>query len=144
MALGDVIDSAGGESKVVELLASTTSTNGAPSGSSAGIETNLLRRGGAPRPDSIRVGIQSTAGSGTMTVQLRLWQYSGGMWFVSQAIAANPATPYTAGTIPETSADSISYSEWVFGLSGAARIYLEIVSIAGTSTALTGYAIVGE
>lgn len=143
MALGTVTDTIAGESKVVELLASATATNGAPSGASAGIETNLLRRGGAPIPDAIRVGVHSTAGSGTMTVALRLWQYSGGIWFVAQSIAADPATPYTAGTIPETSADSISYSEWVFGLSGASRIYLEIVAIAGTSTAVTGYAIVG-
>lgn len=142
MALGAVTTTIANESIIVELLASATATNGAPSGASAGIETNLLLVANK-RPDSLRIGIHSTAGSGTMTVAARLWQYSGGIWFVSQALAADPSTPYTAGTIPETSADAISYSEWIFGLSGASRLYLEIVAIAGTSTAVTGYAIVG-
>lgn len=143
MALGAKVDTVPNESWTIELLASAIATNGAPSGASAGIETNLLRRGGGPIPDAIRVGVNSTAGSGTMTVALRLWQYSGSVWFVVQALAADPATPYTAGTIPETSADKIAYSEWVYGVSGAGRLYLEIVAIAGTNTAVTGYAIVG-
>jgi hypothetical protein len=144
MALGDKTSTITNGSFRVELLASVTATNGAPSGASAGIDCNSLRiAGGAPIPDAIRVGIKSTAGSGTMTVAARVWLYAGGDWFVAQALAADPATPYTPGTIPETSNDSISYSEWVFGLSGAARIYLEITAIAGTSTAVTGYAIVG-
>src|SRR5690242_469446 len=123
MAIGAKTDTIAGESWIVELLASATATNGAPSGATAGIETNLLRLGKVP--DALRIGIHSTAGSGTMTVSARLWQYSGGIWFVAQALAADPSTPYTPGTIPETSADSISYSEWVFGLGGASRIYLE-------------------
>jgi hypothetical protein len=142
MAIEAKVDTLAGESWTIELLASATAANGAPSGASAGIDCNLLRKG--VTPDTIRVGIKSTAGSGTMTVALRLWQYSGGIWFVSQALAADPSTPYTAGTIPETSADSIAYSEWAFGLKGAARLYLEIVAIAGTNTAVTGYAIVGH
>lgn len=141
MALGAKVETIKDETFTIELLASATAANGAPSGASAGIDCNALRRGSIP--DAIRVGINSTAGSGTMTVSLRLWQYSGEVWFVAQALAADPATPYTAGTIPETSTDSIAYSEWVYGLSGAARLYLEIVAIAGTDTAVTGYAIVG-
>ena len=138
MALGAKTDTIAGSTYTIELLASATAANGAPSGASAGISCNDIQY-----KDTIRVGVRSTAGSGTMTVQLRLWQYSGAQWFVAQALAADPSTPFTPGTIPETSADSIAYSEWVFGLSGAARIYLEIVAIAGTSTAVTGYAIVG-
>lgn len=144
MALGAPTDTITGESFVVELLASATAANGAPSGATAGIDASLLRNPRGDRiPDAIRVGVNSTAGSGTMTVALRLWQYSGGVWFVAQALAADPSTPYTAGTIPETSADKIAYSELVFGLSGASRLYLEIVAIAGSSTAVTGYAMVG-
>jgi hypothetical protein len=143
MALEAKVDTIAPESFTIVLLASATATNGAPSGASAGIDCDTLREGGII-PDSFRVGIRSTAGSGTMTVAARLWAYSGGIWFAAHALAANPATPYTAGTIPEASADLISYSEWVFGMSGAARLYLEIVAIAGTSTAVTGYAIVGQ
>lgn len=141
MALGAKVETIKNETFTIELLASAIVANGAPSAASDGIDCNALRVGKIP--DAIRVGVKSTAGSGTMTVSLRLWQYSGGVWFVAQALAADPATPYTAGTIPETSAGSIAYSEWVFGISGAARLYLEIVAIAGTNTAVTGYAIVG-
>lgn len=138
MALEAKVDTIAGSSYTIELLASAIAANGAPSGASAGISANAIQY-----RDAIRVGVHSTAGSGVMTVALRLWQYSGDIWFVAQALAADPATPFTAGTIPETSADSISYSEWVYGLAGAARLYLEIVAIAGTATAVTGYAIVG-
>lgn len=138
MALEDKVTTIDRQSYTIELLASATAANGAPSGASAGINANEIQF-----KDSIRVAIRSTAGSGTMTVQARLWQRSGGLWFVAHSLAADPSTPYTAGTIPETSADSIAYSEWAFGLSGASRLYLEIVAIAGTSTAVTGYAIVG-
>lgn len=144
MALADKTDTVLNDSFVVELLASATATNGVPSGASAGIDANLLRIAGHSVPDTFRVGLKSTAGSGTMTVSAVLWQYSGGIWFPAQALAADPSTPYTPGTIPENSADSIAYSEWVFGLSGASRLYLQIVAIAGTSTAVTGYAIVGR
>ncbi len=142
MALAAKVDTIPGDSYTIELLASATATNGVPSGT-AGIETNLLRVAGV-LPDSIRIALKSTAGSGTMTVAATLWAYCGGIWHVAQPLAANPSSPYTAGTIPENSADGISYSEWVFGLSGAARLYLEIVAIAGSSTAVTGYAIVGR
>lgn len=141
MALGDKTNTISGESFVIELLASVTATNGAPSANS-GIETNLLRTAGK-LPDKIRVGIESTAGSGTMSVAARVWLKAGGKWFIAKSLAADPATPQTAGTIAETSSDSISYSEEVSGISGADRIYLEISTIAGTSTAVTGYAIVG-
>lgn len=143
MALGDVTDTIVGESFVVELLASAIVANGIPATSTAGIDASLLRKLGK-MPDRIRVGVKSTAGSGTMTVTLRLWGRAGAVWFRLKDFAASSATPATAVAIAETSADAIQYSEEVGGVAGCERLYLEIVAIAGTSTAVTGYAIVGR
>jgi hypothetical protein len=143
MALGAITDTITGTNYVVELLASATAVNGIPSGASAGVETNKLAGLGCV-PDKIRVGVASTAGSGTMTVTLRVWLRAGAIWFRAKDLNASSAAPHTAVAIPETSADAIQYSEEVTGLSGAERIYLEIVAIAGTLTAVTGYAIIGR
>lgn len=146
MALGDVTQIVAGQSWAVEILASAIAANGAPSGASAGVSTEKLS-GIAPDrgqiPDDIRVAVKSTAGSGTMTVTLRVWFYSAGFWHAGKALNASSAAPHTAVAIPETGTDTIGYSEPVSVVGGAERIYLEIVAIAGTSTAVTGYAIVG-
>lgn len=144
MGLGTVTTTIAGESFIVELLASATAANGVPSGGTAGIDANLLRVPGNPIPDKIRVGVASTAGSGTMTVALRVWGHAGGLWFRLKDLAASSAAPTTAGTIGETGTDSIQYSEEVSGVRGCDRLYLEITAIAGTATAVTGYAIVGR
>lgn len=143
MALGTVTDTIAGESFVVELLASATAANGIPSGASAGIDCSLLRKLGK-QPDTIRVGVNSTVGSGTMTVTLRLWGRAGTVWFRLKDLNASSAAPHTAVAIAETSADSIKYSEVVESVGGCERLYLEIIAIAGTLTAVTGYAIVGR
>lgn len=142
MALADVTNTVAGSSFVVELLASATAANGIPSTGAHGIDANLLRVG-SKIPDKIRVGVKSTAGSGTMTVTLRVWLRAGGVWYRAKDLNASSAAPGTAVAIAETSADAIQYSEEVSGVSGADRIALEIVAIAGTSTAVTGFAIVG-
>lgn len=142
MALGDITTTIAGQSFAVELLASATAANGIPSGAAAGIATNALKNNNR-LPDRIRVGVKSTAGSVTMTVTLRVWGYAAGVWFGIKDLNASSAAPSTAVAIAETSADAIQYSEEVSGISGCSRIYLEIVAIGGTNTAVTGYAIVG-
>lgn len=143
MALGDVTEIIANRALAVELLASATATNGLPSGSS-GIDANLLRIRNQT-PERIRIGIKSTAGSATMTVTLRVWYRFGSTigWMVGKAIEASSATPQTAVAIGETTADAIAYTESVEYPSAADRVYLEIVAIGGTSTAVTGYALVG-
>lgn len=135
MALGDATQTIEHRSYVVELLASATATNGAPTGT-AGIGIGDLGSFGTI-PSIIRIGVRSTAGSGTMTVTLRLWLRAGGLWFVAKDLNSGLA-------IAETSANSIAYSEEVSTLFCADRVYLEITEIGGTSTAVTGYAIVGR
>jgi hypothetical protein len=130
MALGDKIDSVAGESFAVEVLASATAVNGAPSGATAGIEISGLVRDIGRMPDSVRFGVRTTAGSGTMTITLRAWLYAGGIWFAAKALNAASTAPQTAVAIPETSANAIAYTEEV-DIRGAARLYLEIVSAPG-------------
>jgi hypothetical protein len=143
MALEAKVDTVLNESFTIELLASATAANGIPSGT-AGIPTSLLKNRRAGKvPDSIRVGVKSTAGSGVMTVTLRVWGRAGALWFRLKDLNAADSAPHTAVAIPETSADAIQYSEVVTGVAGCDRLYLEIVAIAGTATAVTGYAIVG-
>ncbi len=129
MALGDKTDSVSGESFVVELLASASAVNGIPTGT-AGININDLRIAGEI-PATVRVGIKSTLGSGTMTVTARLWQQAGGVWFASKALNASAAAPHTAVAIPETSANAIAYSELADIVTGASRLYLELSAAPG-------------
>lgn len=136
-----------GDAHVVELLASAIAVNGLPTGDAgialdAGFSSDQAR-GRRPLPKQIRVAVNSTAGSGTMTVTLRVWGRAGGIWFRLKDLNASSAAPHTAVAIPETTADSIKYSEVVECVDGCDRLYLEIVAIAGTSTAVTGYAIFG-
>lgn len=130
MALGTETDIIAGESKQVEILASAIATNGAPT-SNAGVEINALRIKGAI-PSTVRCGCVSTAGSATMTATLKVWFKTPAGWIVAKSLNAGSA-------IAETSADSIAYSEDV-AVIAASRIYMEIVAIGGTSTAITGYA----
>ena len=143
MALGAITDTIAGESCVVELLASATAANGIPATATAGIDLSTVKRNVGSLPDQIRVGVVTTAGSAVMTVTLRVWGRAGALWFRLKDLNASSAAPHTAVAIPETSADAIQYSEVVEGVSGCDRLYLEIVAIAGTNTAVTGYAIIG-
>ncbi len=134
MALADVTTTAENRAFIVELLASAIAANGIPSGASAGISTALISTPLGYMPDSIAVGVKSTAGSATMSATVRPWIYAGAIWFALPALTA----------LAETSADSIQQAERVSGIAGASRLYLEITAIGGTSTAITGFAIVGR
>ncbi len=143
MAIGaTTMSGSGGRSAKVELLASVTAANGAPSGGSAGLATSTLSALNAKWHERAKIAVASTAGSGTMTVTLRLWLYTGGTWFAHQPLNASATAPHTAVAVPETGTDAIAYSEDVPGLAMAERLFLEVVAIAGTSTAVTGYVLV--
>ncbi len=139
MALGTLTDTITGESLVVELLASAIAVNGIPSGASAGIDLATLGRLGRV-PSTVRVGITSTAGQGTMTVACRVWLYAGDVWFVAKALNADSTAPQTAVNIAETSANAIAYTELV-DIQGAGRLYLEITGIAGDAAAKASLAL---
>ena len=140
MAVGDVTSS--GYKNAIQLLAAATATNSPPSGASAGVAVNqAVLDGGAPRDGTIFVA--STAGSGTMTVTLRLWSY-----LTAAAVWAPCGTGSTASlrgvlnggvAIDEIAADTIAHHEvvgvpWAFD-----RLYLEITAIGGTATAISAW-----
>lgn len=78
--------------------------------------------------NSIRVGVKSTAGSGTMTASVNVWGYQADLqrWWIIQQLKAGAA-------IGETSADKIDYSEEVAGVRHFDRIYGELAAVAGTT-----------
>lgn len=136
MALGTVTDLTG-DAKAIELLASAIATNGAPTGT-AGIDIQAVKALLGFLPKKLRVALRSTAGSGTMTATLRLWGRLGTLGWV-------PLVNLNAGAaLAEVGADLLAFSEAVEAIEGVDRLYLEIVAIGGTSTAVTGYLVAGR
>lgn len=130
-------------SKSLEILTAATATNSPPSGATAGFSVGEMLKTGSPTSGGLF--IKSTAGSGTVTVTLRLWGYNGA------AAAWSPCGTGTAalkgvlngGTaIAEDAsigADLIRHYEEI-GLPWALdRIYLEITAIGGTATAISAW-----
>jgi hypothetical protein len=145
VALGDVT-TLSGDLLSVELLASATAANSAPSGASAGLDVGLLVSAFGTIPQTLTLFVASTAGSGTMTCALRLWGYyptlAGGTW-----VPIGPGADSTKGTINEgqalgeTGTNVIRHAEPVDLVGHFSRLYCEIVSIGGTSTAITAWLI---
>ncbi len=121
-----------------QLLSAATATNSAPSGNRAGIALNgSFDRG--------TIALKSTAGSGTMDVTLKLWGYVDALaaWVPlgTHATDANRGRLNGAVAIGEVVANSLEFAELVDGLSTFSRLYLEIVAINGTSTAVSAWLI---
>lgn len=134
MAIGDVTVISP-DSAAIEILASRTTANGSPSGA-VGVLANDVRALLGVLPKKVRVAVISTAGSGTMTVTLRLWIELGALgWVVAATLNAGSA-------IAETGTDLIDYSEIIDIVDTADRFYLEVMAIAGTATAVKGELVV--
>lgn len=124
-----------GERNSIQLLTAATATNGVPTASSDGLELNSLKF-----PEDALLTLRSTAGSGTMTVNVRLWGYEAdsAKWFPLGVGADSTKGTIDSGTdIAETSANQISHAEIISGLRHFDRIYAEITAITGTSTAIS-------
>lgn len=96
--------------------------------------------------DSGVISLQSTAGSATMTFQGRIWVMEPltNKWHpMGIGNATDPVAKRgylnDGNTIAEDGADTITHTQPVQGLSAFSRIYLEVVSIGGTSTAITAW-----
>jgi hypothetical protein len=120
------------------ILDARTSTNSAPSGSSAGLanpKDNIW-----PLPQKAVVAVYSTAGSATMTATIKLWGYltDAAQWF-PLGIGADALKGVMNGgaAIGETGTNVLQHAEIVEGLFSFDRIYAEVVAIGGTSTAVT-------
>lgn len=127
---------------IVQLLNGATATNGAPSAATDGVAL-------PPRWGDAVFLVRSTAGSGTMTVTIRLWVYYEGS-ANADATGWYPLGPSsTAGqrglvnletAIDESSADAIAHCERILALNAFARLYAEITAIGGTATAIDAFA----
>jgi hypothetical protein len=139
MALGTVTTS--GDHITIELLASATATNSPPSGASAGLAVTAIadaNQFGIPR--NVSLILRSTAGSDTMTVSGRLWVYDGTAWSAPGTGGDSTKGMLNNGaTIGETGSNTIRHVEPVDLLEHFQRLYLELVTIGGTDTAVTGY-----
>lgn len=139
----------------LELLSGVTATNGKPSGATAGVP--VPRRAPGQLSDQgldddqwlAMLLVWSTAGSGTMTVTIRLWGYvkeyrkqeavvAVGKWF-----PLGPGTDALKGTVNdqaaagETDTDGITHEEIVAHVNEFDRIYAEVVAIGGTGTTIS-------
>lgn len=140
MALGD-IDTVGDQTRI-EILASVTAANSPPSGASAGISTDEIKAAfGGKIPDALTLQIVSTAGSGTMTCTAVWWGYAAGAWGRPGVGATSSVKGLIneGNTIDEVSANQINHYEEIHYVAHFERVYLEIATIAGTATAVTGY-----
>lgn len=145
MALGDVT-TIEGDLVAIELLASATATNSPPASATAGLSMDEVKAAfGQVIPDDISLVTTSTAGSGTMTVTLRLWQKFGtlgsqanGTWCPSGiGTDATKGVLNGGSAIGEVSADLIRHCEPISLSAHAQRLYVEITAIGGSSTAIT-------
>ena len=126
---------------VIQLLDDATATNGAPSAASDGVAL-------PPRWGDATALVRSTAGSGTMSVTIKLWVYWDGSadgstdavgWYPlgTNSTAADKGKLNEQSAIGETSADLIAHAERVVGLNAFTRAYAEVTAIAGTATAIS-------
>lgn len=88
--------------------------------------------------------VESTAGSGTMDVTLRAWgrspyTYKYGLMGSADATESLRGVLHAGAAIEEDGANRLVHNEPVSGLSAYDRIYMEVVSINGTSTAVDCY-----
>jgi hypothetical protein len=117
------------------VLSAVTATNSAPSGATAGVSLQHMRY-----PNEVVCLVDSSAGSGTMTVTLKAWAYhpSTSKWYMlgTDATPANKGLLNEGSAIGETAANTIAHAEIITGLRGFSRFYLEITAIGGTSTAI--------
>jgi hypothetical protein len=138
MAIGDVTPIGNGEAKMIELLATLTAANGKPSGASAGLAINSIYSLFGRLPKKAVLKLSSSAGSGTMTATFRLWGYTS----VDDWSPCGPGADATKGVINletaigESDTDKLRHTEVLDDIFHFERLYLELVSIGGTSTAV--------
>lgn len=142
MAAGDVTQHA--FSRSLELLTAVTAVNGVPTAATHGQALNELKRG-SRLPSTGDLMVRSTAGSGTMTAQFRLWAYHSkpAVWMPIGTGTASGKGLINAGVIQdEVGADVLRHLESVPLSHGIERLYLELTSIGGTATAVSAWLIV--
>lgn len=121
------------------LLSAATATNSPPSGATAGVDIASLLGALGVFPEAFSFLVYSTAGSATMTVTVRIWGYDedSGFWFPLGYLNGGSA-------IAELSTDIIRHAEPMDLAGHFDRLYAELTTIGGTSTAITVVAKTGK
>lgn len=144
MAIGAITSLGDGDTAEILLLDAATATNSPPSGAAAGISTNLLKKYGNA-PAAVGLKVWSTAGSGVMTVTIRMWGYSNATWVpIGTGADTTKGTINSGAAIGETTADSIVHSEVLNYPCDFQRLYAEVTAIGGTATAISAALIVSR
>jgi len=133
----------------IKLLDGATATNGVPTDGDATVGFPLAGLGftglshDVPNDGVCGLTLESTAGSATMTVTVKIWVYAAavGNWvpFGSHATAASRGLINEGNAIDEVAADLLRHTELITGLDNYERIYAEITAIGGTATAVDLY-----
>ena len=132
--------------KIITLLTSATSPNSAPGGA-AGTSTNGLKVGGNV-PDTCAVFVKSTAGSGDMSVTIKLFGYVldapiSGSWFPlgTHATAATRGIINEGNPIDEVVPNGLRHVEPLSYCGTFDRLYAEITAIEGDATAVSVFVV---
>lgn len=116
-------------------------------GTLSGADITTLRRDRATAMPSDKMAViaRSTAGSGVMTMTLKMWGFRAdvGAWvpFGSSTTDANRGLLNAATAIGELAApaDQLLYSDVIDGMWSFERAYLEVVAIGGVATAISAW-----
>lgn len=131
----------------LRLLTAATATNSPPSGATAGKSLKKGENAGLPDEgflistlDDCILKLKSTAGSGTMTVTIKLWGWSNvdSDWspLGTHTVDSSRGLLNEATAIGEVVADRLQLAQVISGLKHFDRVYVEITAIGGTSTAV--------
>jgi len=120
----------------ITLLTAATATTAVPSAATDGVQMPVTA-------DIATLFLHSTAGSGTMTVTVRLWGYNVGVakWYpLGIGTAALKGVLNAGAAIAEDAslgADVLLHCEVLNSLHRIHRVYLQVTAIGGTATAVT-------
>lgn len=119
----------------IVLLASRNSTNGKPSGSSAGLAIQDIINIYNWRPDIATLRIYSSAISGVGSVAARLWGYSPAAGWAPVGFGADDAKGLlnNGAAIGESDTDAILHAEPIALPMHFQRLYLELTSLANAT-----------
>jgi hypothetical protein len=125
----------------IQLLEDATATNGVPTLVTQGFSLRDFNIAPADSLATAAFALKSTAGSGTMTVTIRIWLWSPASeaWHPAgtSATAALRGVLNIGNAIDEMDTDLLSHMELVEGLRHFDRIYAQVVAIGGTATAVS-------
>ncbi len=131
------------DSVLVTSAAPTAATDGVPcnSTSNLGAATTGLNYTQRAAREAV-LTVFNTAGTGTVTTTLRLWGYNAtaGKWApLGTGTDALKGTINAGVALGETGTDLLAHAEPVYLAGLFDRLYLQVVAIGGTGTAISAY-----